>query len=216
MKAETCGGIEYIQAPPPILKKAMEWRYARQLLVAGRVRLANILEYRKPNQGKPWQTDPYEDVEIEVRGGMRCRASSMSPPFIWCCAASDADPMSLLEIDTEYDTIVTIVDTVAFFCRLATKIRLVAPGARFQAGLVAYNKEREATPYFWGKCAFQKHEAYSYQKEYRFASHEPPGGLSVLQGRPFIKVELGACESILRIEKYRLAAGSRRLRNHST
>lgn len=207
MKPKANDGIEFIHAPPPTLKKAMAWQYAEPLITAGKVRLPSILEYRKLNPAKPWQTDPYEDIEIEVRNGVWCQASSATPPFVWCCATHDADSDLLLNVDPEYDTIVTIADPIAFFQQIRTAVQLVAPWARFQAGLVSYNKGGPATPYFWGKCTFQKHQKYSYQSEYRLAFYEPTGisnGKSitpVYQGKPYADLVIGSCTSALTTER---------------
>jgi hypothetical protein len=209
-------GIELIHDPPPQLKKAMEWRWAKELRDSGVIRLTSVLEYRKPNPDKPWQSDPYEDIQIERNNGVVCRAESATPPFVWCSATLDADSDRLLEVDPDYDTIVTILNPAALFQRISDAVRLSNPWAGFQVGLVAYNKGGPSTPYFWGKCTFQKGREYSYQNEYRLAFYEPSGrshGKAIMQvykEQPHVDLKIGCCGDILTAERFCRTLPSRR------
>lgn len=210
MRPRQHNNIEFIHDPPLILKKAMQWQHAQQLLTEGRIRLTCILEYRKHNSDKPWQTDPYEDISIELDEDVVCQSSSATPPFVWCGAALEADSTRLLGIDPHYDTIVTITDPSALFRRIRFTVCEVAPWARFQAARVSYNKGGPSTAYFWGKSVFQKHAKYSYQEEYRFAFHEPPGLVREnlikpkYQGKRYVDLIVGSCASMLTIESVEL------------
>lgn len=174
---------------------------------SGTIRLTSVLEYRKANPDKPWQTDPYEDVGMEVENSVLCQTRSVTPPFVWCSATPDACSDRLLDVDPDYETIVTIIDPVGFFQKIRVAVHSLAPWAFFQAGLVAYNKGGPATRYFWGKNTFQKHKKYSYQNEYRLAFHEPPGELRgrvirpLFQDRPYVDLTIGRCTAILRAER---------------
>jgi len=207
MKPTIQNGIEYIHCLPPTLKKGMEWKWAERLASTGTVRLTSVVEYRKPNPDKPWQTDPYEDIGIELRNDVLCQTKSVTPPFVWCSATLDADSNRLLDIDPDYDTLVTIIDPVGFFQKIRHAVRSFAPWAVFQAALVAYNKGGPATRNFWGKNTFQKHKKYSYQNEYRLAFHEPTGSFHgkpiepVFQGGPYVDLTIGPCPEVLTVER---------------
>ena len=200
-------GFDVTHAPPSQLKKAMKWRWAKALQDSGLIRLKNVLEYRKPSSSKPWQTDPFEDMQIEDNDGVVCTAESMTPPFVWCASCLDADSDRLMEIDHDYDTIVTILNPPVFFQRIRDEVWSSAPWGRFQVGNVRYDKGGPATAYFWGKCTFQKHAKYSYQREYRLAFHESPGLKRgkpirpVYKDVPHVDLKVGCCLDVVKMER---------------
>lgn len=124
----------------------------------GKVRLANVLEYRKPSPNKPWQTDPYEDVGIEVHNGVSCETTSLTPPFVWCSATIEANSDRLLDVDPGYDTIVTVVNPIVLFQKIREALCSLASWAWLMAGYVfhelpAFSQGRRTMPVFQG-CAY--------------------------------------------------------------
>lgn len=210
--------IEYIVYPPPLkLKKAMACRHAKDLCDDGKLRMTCALWYRKSNPHNPMQNDPYENEWMGIINDEPCYTDSSNPPFIFCASTLDADSDKLLTVDSTYDTIVTIHDTLTFFRQIVNKVRQLIC-CSFGASHINYDRGEPSTSYWWWGNTFQKCMKYSYQKEYRLAFQEqlrqsshPYEAITPLYRKcdlacnddkcnPYAYLTIGSCAKILTLE----------------
>lgn len=193
MKTIFINNIEYIEAPPLKLKKAMERERALRLIRNGELRLCTPLYYRKVDPNNSDQMDPYEDIGIKICQGVECSTESGNPSFIWCCADMKAEDQKLLNIDKKYDTILIIDNPQGFFELICHSLREKSYQFLAQAGFLYYDKGKKENRYFWGDNTFQKHEKYSYQEEFRISVRD----LTFACAIESIDLQLVNCSSFL-------------------
>ncbi|MGR2870805.1 hypothetical protein [Vibrio vulnificus] len=195
------GGIEFNEIPPPqLLLKAMERKWAEELMFKGKSRLSALRYYQSLEDED--LGDRNEGLgELSVKKHLH-EASSLNEAFIWCAATSDADKATLLSLNKSYNVIIEITDPIEFVNRIHRFLGEVGKKFSFpQMGKVTYNRSTEVSieylqhqPWFW--FCFQKSISYSHQSEYRILF----SSLSTkMEGVDHIELDLGCCKDIIKI-----------------
>lgn len=137
--------IEFNEYPAPDeLIKAMENKWAKDLVNRGMIRLSPLSYYRDLESSE--LSDKNEGQgELRVASHFY-NASSLNEDFVWCSATPDTVSDKLLDLDDRYDTIIKILNPVEFISRIKNK--LLEMEGKFSlphAGRVIYNRTKEVT-----------------------------------------------------------------------
>lgn len=194
-------GIEFNEFPPPSeLIKAMESKWAEQLIKNGSVRL-NPLSYYQSLESEELGDNLEGLGELRV-DGHPYSMSSINETFVWCCANPETDHATLLSLDDNYDVIIKISDPIEFVKRISKALR--EAGYEFSsphAGRINYNRSDEVTlptlqEQMWEWNSFQKSLSYQHQNEFRFVFTEL--SFSMDEVAP-IDLSIGNCEDIIEL-----------------
>lgn len=192
-------GVEYNDHPAPnMLVKAMESVWAKKLIAEGSIKLSPLSYYQN-----------LENAELgdclEGLGELRVNShpystDSINEIFVWCCANPKTDKSTLLSLDSKYDVVIKITNTVEFIKRIAEALH--SNNYSFshpQVGKVNYNRSSETTieslqQQLWQWNAFQKNCAYEHQNEFRVVFSDL--SFTLPQGEA-IDLVIGSCEDII-------------------
>ena len=199
--------IEYNSYPAPtFLLKAMELKWAKELLSNGSLRLSPLSYYQALESAE--LGDKLEGLGEFSNNNGTYSASTINEVFVWCGAMPSSKASDLLKLDDNYNVIIKINNVSQFVGRIA--LALEEQNFNFaipHIGEVYYNRSSEVPiemirnqMIHWN--SFQKEESYSHQKEYRlvlsdlsFSLEKNEEGTSVLP----IDLSIGNCADIIQI-----------------
>ena len=196
-------GIEYNDYPAPnMLVKAMELVWAKKLITEGGIRLSPLSYYQ--NLENTELGDNLEGLGALNMNSHPYSIDSINEIFIWCCANPETDQSTLLSLDSGYDVIIKVTDTVKFIKRIDEALHYNNDSfSPPQVGEVNYNRSSEVTKKSlqqqqWQWNAFQKDPYYMHQNEFRFVFSD--SSLTPPQGQA-INLLIGNCEDIIELIK---------------
>ncbi len=194
--------VEFNQHPPPsTLLKAMESRWAFELINNGSLRLNSIFFYHN------LESKDLGDMN-EGRGMLRMNGHEMdigtiNDVYIWCSALPNTSKETLLSLDKNYDCIITINDTLQFVKRISLALEKRDLIMHPHIGSVIYNRGDEVSKESlssqqFNYNIFQKVDDYSHQKEFRVSFINVT--TNKLGVEP-IDIEIGNCKELVTIER---------------
>lgn len=175
---EIVSGVERSSPPPPFALKAMERRWAEELVRYGRLRLSSFQYYMSLEDNE--LGDRAEGDGRYVVGDGFAHMGCAFPVYLFCTSLPEVDLTTLLALQDGYDAVVRVNEIEEF-------ARIVRNAAQEQHGLVLlpyvgpviYDRDQASTfgrinamPWAWN--AFQKDARYAHQREYRFAFQHNP------------------------------------------
>jgi len=178
----------------PTVFKAMELRYAHELIEMGRVCFSNIECFARDEH--PERGDRNEGKTVLVRNGRRCTADYLVPSYVWCCTM-DSNPCRVMNTWSDRDCVVQVLDALEFARRIAGSLPCQCPDVGPLAmGPVVYTKTKGGHEHVnWVDGLFQKDQEFDSQKEFRFALPGRTGGEA--KCRVFVDIE--PCTEVFRI-----------------
>jgi hypothetical protein len=192
-------GIEYNTYPPPSsVLKAMERKWAVELVDNGVIRL-NSLEFYQTLENDQLG-DTKEGLGEFFSSGHPYNVSSGNKVFVWCSAFPQTPKPTLLELYPKYDSIISVKNPIEFTKRIMAA--LSTKGYSFSLphlGAVNYSRSTEVgiesvKSQLWHWNVFQKRESYVHQNEFRFAFTDTSFNLE--QSGP-IDIKIGPCSDIV-------------------
>jgi len=196
-------GIEYSEYPPPQqLVKAMERKWAEQLVGDGLMRLRKLEYYRR------WENellgDPNDGEGLYHLHGHPIQTGSANDVYAWCLSLPiiEHSRLLLLAQNGGYDCMLVIHAPEKFFRKVVTFLSQHRKGFILHCGLVNYNRGEEVDKNTLNSQkfhfnVFQKAPRFKDDKEYRIAitnstfNRLPNDHLDLL---------LGDCSDIMSIE----------------
>ena len=183
--------IEYVM---PTVFKATEYDWARALIESGTIYFTNIRQFIGDSHDE--RGDVNEGQQILIRQGVRCSAEYGIPCYVWCCTM-DSQAFRVMKMWPDRDTVIQILDTVAFAERVRDALARQRPKfLPLKVGPVVYTKTAggyEKTD--WADGLFQKNERYDSQKEFRFAVTAHINDTA----EDHVVLNLGPCDDIVRV-----------------
>ena len=197
------GGIEYNEYPPPQpLLRAMESKWAEELVKTGLVRLRKLEYYRQ------WKNnllgDPDDGQGLYHLDNYPMQMGSVNDVYAWCLSLPDISSERLLAIAEhgDYDCIVVIHAPEKLFTRMQDYLQKRHEGFRVHCGYVHYNRGAEVNKETLNSQKFhfnifQKAPQFQDDQEYRLSvtnctadRHE----------EDYLDLRLGDCRDITSIQ----------------
>ncbi len=168
-------GIRYNEYPPPqLLVKAMERRWAEELVRAGLMRLRKLEYYRSWENGL--LGDPNDGEGLYHVHGYPMQTGSSNDVYAWCLSLPTIEPSRrlLLAQHGGYDCLLVIPAPERFFKKVAGFLSQNRKGFGLHCGLANYNRgeeiaKRTLNSQKFHHNVFQKSPRFEDDKEYRMA-----------------------------------------------
>lgn len=197
------GGIEYNEYPPPQqLRKAMEKRWANDLIQRGLIRIRKMEYYRQ------WENDlfgdPNDGFGLYHLDTHPMQTDSINDVYAWCLSLPDISNERLLDISEQgkYDRTIMIHTMDKLLTRMQAYLQKNNKGFYLHCGYVNYNRGEEVDKETLNSQkfhfnVFQKAPRFHEDKEYR---------VSIINytfekyDDNHLDIVLGGCSDIISIE----------------
>lgn len=196
-------GVEYgTYPPPPVLVKAMERRWAEELLAVGAMRFGSLALYRE------WENtilgDPNDGKGMFRMEGNQYNIGSVNPVYAWCASLPtvSADRTLLLAENGRYDCVVRVSDPLLLIHRVRSASVRTSKTLHVHCAQVSYNRGAEVDKWTLNSQkfhfnVFQKSSAFAPDLEYRLSLTD----VSLCpESKPDVCLRVGDCSDIMVIE----------------
>lgn len=194
-------GVEY--PPPTILLKAMERRWAKELITTGLMRFGSLASYRE------WENtvlgDPNDGKGLFHMKGHPYRTGSANPVYAWCASLPTITPdrTLLLAEHGKYDCVVRVHHPLILIQRIREALSATYKSLNLDCSEVSYNRGVEVDKQALNSQnfhfnVFQKDPAFALDMEYRLS-------LTDTDLRPdrksYVNITVGKCSDIMSIDE---------------
>ncbi|GAB4188842.1 MAG: hypothetical protein Tsb002_15410 [Wenzhouxiangellaceae bacterium] len=195
-------GVEFNQYPPPsTLVKAMEFKWATNIIETGSLRLNSTSFYQ--NLESKDLGDFNEGRGMFKMNGHEMNVGTINDVYIWCSALPDTSKEVLLSLEESYNCIITINDTLQFVKRVSRALKDKGLKMWPHIGTVKYSRGKEVSKEAlnsqkFNYNIFQKADNYSHHNEFRISFMNVT--TNKLGTNP-IDIEIGNCKELVTIER---------------